>query len=567
MLMFAKIERVRNVMNGDISFDLGSILPYIENRVLSLFGKDPATVEWRERVKNMTRVSAEQAGQVQCVGMHTPIPINQIYQPARLSRLDENKTRVEIGPDDIIKGGKDAIVLAGPGWGKTTFLHHLYCSLATQTDLTPVLFTLRWTGVTDDLQEFVGRIARMSSQGKRLIFLVDGYDEISEEDRQRVSRNLLLFHSLGMGTFILTCRSFYHVYELKAPKYDLCAFTRDEAIRFVHAFARVYEASLNAEATVSELEQRGFDDFLSHPLMLTLVCILKTGPNQEIPRRAIALIRRALETLTFRWDEAKRVRRESYLPLDGEERIRCLMRIAYGMGGLSASWNHIELLVRDHLRLIQLTKIAPARLVDELAKWYGILVPLDDSRWQFVHRTIQDYLAARYWVESGEFNAQPVKEWNTRAAYAACLLPDATAAMARMLAESSDVIAFRECLYNRAPFDLATISPAVVSRAARLGSFIMEQSERGLHISTTDDFYSAASPEFLRHLVEVGSAAGHTSGDAVALLALAEMNARHIKISADLLHRNLQTLYLSSPTITIDVGGVKQCHLADAVSR
>jgi hypothetical protein len=56
----------------------------------------------------------------------------------------------------------------------------------------------------------------------------------------------------------------------------------------------------------------------------------------------------------------------------------------------------------------------------------GVLVPAEYQRWQFVHRTIHDYLAARYWVESGEFSISPVRDWNTRASYAACLLPDAS---------------------------------------------------------------------------------------------------------------------------------------------
>jgi hypothetical protein len=391
------------LMNGDVSFDLGSALPYLEHRILSLFGKDAASIEWQNRLKNILRLSAAQASHVQCVGMHTPIPISEIYQPTRLT-LSASKDRAERDADDLLAAGQDAIILAGPGWGKTTLLHHLYCSLVKSSEFTPILFTLRWSGVSQDLIDFVDKLARSLSSNKKVILLVDGYDELSEEDRQNVSRALLLFHSLDRGMFLLTCRSFYQVYELKAQRYDLCPFRRSDAVRFVRAFSAVYEVTLDAEGTVHELEQRGFDDFLSHPLMLTLVCILKTGPNQEIPRRAIGLIRRALETLTFRWDEAKRVRRESFIPLDGEERIRCLMRVAYGMRGLAAQWSEIETLIHDHLRLIQLTRVDPIRLVEELARWYGILVPVDASRWQFVHRTIQDYLAARYWVESGEFS-------------------------------------------------------------------------------------------------------------------------------------------------------------------
>jgi hypothetical protein len=499
-----------NAMSGDISIDLGSALSYLEQRILGLFGKDAAGLDWQNRLKDMIRLSAEQARQVQCVGMHTPIPIERIYQPTRLKRSDRPDHEVDAGTLATI--GKDSLIFAGPGWGKTTLLHHLYCELALRQDITPILFTLRWPGVPKDLAEFIERLAHSSSTGKAVLLLVDGYDEISEEERQDVSRALVLFQSLKRGTFLLTCRTFYHVYEIKAVGYNLSPFRRDDAQRFVRAFSGIYGVPLDEEATIAELEQRGFSEFLAHPLMLTLVCILKTGPNQEIPRRAIGLIRRALETLTFRWDEAKRVRRESYIPLDGEERVRCLMSIAYGMGGLAASSTDVERLIQEHLRLIQVSRVSSVRLLDELAKWYGILVPVDDSRWQFVHRTIQDYLAARYWVESGEFMKAPVQDWNIRAGYAACLLPDATACVARMLSESRDVIAFRECLYNRAPFDVVSVSKMVVSRAEQLGNYTMEQSKQGIHVNSSDEFFVAASPEFLRSLVEIASAANATSG-------------------------------------------------------
>jgi hypothetical protein len=219
-------------MNGDVSFDLGSALPYLENRILSLFGKDSATLEWQNRLKNMIRLSSEQAGHVQCVGMHTPIPIGQIYQPIRLTRSD-SKDNAELDSADLLRASKDAIILAGPGWGKTTLLHYLYCTLVKSSEFTAILFTLRWSGVTQDLIDFVDRLATSSRSSRTVILLVDGYDEISEEDRQSVSRALLLFHSLGRGIFLLTCRSFYSVYELKTQRYDLCAFRRGDAVTLI----------------------------------------------------------------------------------------------------------------------------------------------------------------------------------------------------------------------------------------------------------------------------------------------------------------------------------------------
>lgn len=497
--------------------------------------------------------------------MHTPIPIDKIYQPARLTVKLPGAT--PISTHELLQEGGDAVIFAGPGRGKTTLLHHIYVTLAESQSVVPVLFTLRWPGAPSDLADFVEHLSLASRSKRKVIFLVDGYDEITPSDRQLVSRALLLFQSLKVGQFFLTCRTFYEVSDLKCSQYTLDSFSHYDAVRFVEAFGEIYEVKINARTMIADLEKRGFGDFISHPLMLTLVCILQTGPNAEIPRRAIGLIRRAIETLTFRWDEGKNVSRTSQLPLDGEERVRCLMRIAFTMKTLQSSDVHVDSAVREHLALIQLTKVNPRKLVEELARWYGILVPVDDSHWQFVHRTIHDYLAARFWVESGVFASTPVSEWSIRAAYAVCLLPDATDAIVRMLDESSNIVAFSECLYNRAPFDTRRVALAVISRTGRRGGTVFEETGVGLMVRAEEDFYAEASPEFLRTLVELGSSAPHDNfGNIVACYALSELSKRGIRADQRLLSHRLAHLYSMTPHLTIDVRERPRFELLNAIT-
>jgi hypothetical protein len=85
-------------------------------------------------------------------------------------------------------------------------------------------------------------------------------------------------------------------------------------------------------------------------------------------------------------------------------------------------------------------------LLEEMARFYGLLVPVGEDQWQFTHRIIHDYLSARYWVESGKFNPPSVVEWDIHAAYAACLTADATETMILMLKTDRDIPAFVECL-------------------------------------------------------------------------------------------------------------------------
>ena len=201
-------------MNGDLLIDVSSVLPYLEQKVRGFFGKDAESEEWARKIRDMTRMATEHAAYVQCVGMHTPIPIQKIYQPSRL-RLGRSGT-FPVDLNSLSEGLDGAVVFAGPGQGKTMLLHSIYTILAKDKDRTPVLFTLRWEGAPDDLVAFVDRLSRQDGGKQRLVLLVDGYDEITVEERQAVSKSLLLFQSLQRGPFLLTCRTFYDVYDLQA---------------------------------------------------------------------------------------------------------------------------------------------------------------------------------------------------------------------------------------------------------------------------------------------------------------------------------------------------------------
>ena len=101
-------------------------------------------------------------------------------------------------------------------------------------------------------------------------------------------------------------------------------------------------------------------------VMLALVCILKTGPLPRLPQNSIGLIRRALDPLTFRWDEQKGIARVGEMPLDGEERIRCLMRIAFRFGKPYGPESVAFAAAQEHLRFIQRSDVSASRLMTAL---------------------------------------------------------------------------------------------------------------------------------------------------------------------------------------------------------
>jgi hypothetical protein len=250
---------------GDASINItADALEYAEQKFLKLFGKDQGSTELKGWFMGLQQTAHTLAASVHCLGMRRPLPFDSIYQPTRLlvgrdrgeasaeassyawedkvsrsilrGRAYEEKS---IPICDFLQRDDDALIFGGPGWGKTTFLHHVFRTTVTNDAVLPVLISLRRPNALEDLERYVDKCSRIQKKQHRActLLLVDGYDEVKTEERKRVSEALLRFQAHRAGKFYLTCRDYYHVALLKAPEVRLEAFTRDDQIRFVASCA------------------------------------------------------------------------------------------------------------------------------------------------------------------------------------------------------------------------------------------------------------------------------------------------------------------------------------------
>lgn len=181
----------------------------------------------------------------------------------------------------------------------------------------------------------------------------------------------------------------------------------------------------------------------------------------------------------------------------------------------------------------------------EMAQWFGILIPVSELEWNFVHRTIHDFLAARYWVENGLFSPSRVVKWDARAAYAACRVGDATRSLVRALTTVPDVYAVSECLYNNAPFDPEPVSQAIVEHFDKHRSiFDHKLTKAGLAVETEQDIFSFSSEYLIDSLVVNAPTRRTPPRDLVTAYALAELLRRGKNLSSQR-YNHLRLLYKS----------------------
>jgi hypothetical protein len=567
-----------------------------EEKFLNLFGAGNEGEQLADWFNHLQDTALLQTTSVQCLGMRRPLPFDRIYQPTRLivapDEADEEMTESyvydnrasrsiararafnekSIAIDEFLQRDQDALIRSGPGWGKTTFLHHVYRKTITRDDVLPVLITLRRPTAIDDLEKYVKACSKIQETKHRAstLLLVDGYDEVSTDQRRRVSEALLQYQASRAGKFYLTCREYYQVSLSNTPEVRLDRFTREDQVRFVGVFlsmSAIFRKE-NPEDVVKQLEERGFSEFLTHPLLLTLACIVRASSTSTQPRSGLRLLDRALEVLSFQWDEQKDIDRQPSTRLDSHDRLTILKSIALIAKSPYVLRQRAEEITRTQLALIGMDKEDPRQALMEIARFYGILVPAEDG-YEFVHRTIHDYLAAQLWVESGEFAKEDKYDWNARTGYAACLVRDATDVLKQALDAPDGLPAVTEIIGNSAKFDKKTIADELIHYFSVKGRVL--QYELRTHDEKTSqysprivgslesDFLRLANSRFLDFIVEYCCDKKSKVADLLVAYAVIELYDRRLKLEHQTYEKAL-TVY-KSDIFTFVVPGAKQAQL------
>jgi hypothetical protein len=566
-----------------------------EEKFLQLFGGDNEGEQLADWFNRLQATALTQTTSVQCLGMRNPLPFDSIYQPTRIivasdeeyssagssfawgDRVSRSILRgrafneKSITIDEFLQRDQDAVIFSGPGWGKTTFLHHIFRKTVKKDDLLPILITLRRPNAVDDLEKYVRVCSRIQKKQHRActLLLVDGYDEVSSDQRRRVSEALLQYQARRAGKFYLTCREYYQISQLSAPEVRLEAFTRDDQVRFVRAFLSTFGViRQDAGVVVTQLEERGFAEFLSHPLLLTLACIVKTSSTSAQPRSGLRLLQRALDVLCFQWDEQKNIDRQSSTPLDGRDRVTILKNIAFTAKSPYVLRHRAEETARKQLALSGMDKVDPQQALMEIARFYGILVPVEDG-YEFVHRTIQDFLAAQLWVEAGEFAKEVKHEWNARTGYAACLVRDATEVLKQALAAPDGLPTVTEIIGNSASFDLRAIADALIKYFSANGRVLLYERRAHDEVSSKyapriigsldSDFVRLANSRFLDFIIEYCCDKHSRVADLLVAYSAIELYERRLKVMHQTYKKALAVY--KTEIFTFVVPGAKQAQL------
>lgn len=362
----------------------------------------------------------------------------QIFNPEldNFDRLGLSNVHLSRLPGlDVVSHYSNLMILGKPGAGKTIFLQWIAvkCNLNEfMPDKVPIFIKLKTFAeytkrknsefkllnyITEEFSSC--RIVNKSvidilTHGQALI-LLDGLDEVSEEEDDEVNKQIRSFiEKYFKNKFIITCR-------IAAHKYRFTEFTDVEIADFnqkqIKAFAQKWfvavarNSSKAGETKASQFikklnltENQQIRELAVTPILLNLTCLV-FQEKDEFPSKRSKLYNEGLEILLRKWDNSRDIiRDEVYRNLSLEHKIELLSyvaKITFEKNQYFFEKSQVVKYIADYIRTFLVTQTDQVRLrldsnviLKSIEAQHGLLVERARQIYSFSHLTFQEYFTA-----------------------------------------------------------------------------------------------------------------------------------------------------------------------------
>lgn len=315
--------------------------------------------------------------------------------------------------DHFLPEFKKVIIVDNGGMGKSTIMKWLFLNVIKFKKGIPVFIELRklknrktiieeiiseLNPIDDNLEKDI--VTKLIAQGN-FIFFFDGYDEISDVDREFVTTDLQNFISKSSNNlFLLTSRpetalnTFSDFKEFKVKK-----MTKTEAFELIKKIGNNNEKSLRLIQKLKENNFQNIDEFLQSPLLVSLL-YKKFEHRENIPIQLQEFYYDVFEALYQDHDLTKGESfvRNKKTKLSFNDFFQILRELAFytlKKGEIEYNDAILNKYIIDISKRLPNIKFKPNDLIDDLVK----AVPLFNKerlQYKWAHKSFQEYFASEY---------------------------------------------------------------------------------------------------------------------------------------------------------------------------
>jgi predicted NACHT family NTPase len=335
---------------------------------------------------------------------------------------------------EAVKQHNKLMVLGKPGAGKTTFLKYLAMQCIEGHflgDRVPLFITLKdfaetknQPGFLDYIQEKITNNATQSQfqdviqQGKAFV-LLDGLDEVREEDTGRVLRGIRDFSNrYAENHFVITCRiaAKEYVFE-RFTEVEVADFDDEQISTFIHNWFRCKKPGKGEEFAKQIIEKldknKPIKELASNPLLLTLLC-LECEESLEFPKNRAELYERGLKVLLSKWDASREIQRDQFyekLSINRKEDLLSQLALkTFEQKDYFFKQRTVEHHIADYIINLPDARTDPKALqldseaaLKSIEAQHGLLVERARGIYSFSHLTFQEYFTAKQIVNEADY--------------------------------------------------------------------------------------------------------------------------------------------------------------------
>lgn len=353
------------------------------------------------------------------------IPFYDVYFP--LSLLKKHSTiKVPDLPDTLFENNNYITILGYAGCGKTMILRHLFLSACEKSSKIPIVVELRkLKEYNGHLKEYISEkvfnfklsqnekiFQRMLNYGG-FLFLFDGYDEISLEQKDSITRDLEDFVDLYPDNFyLITSRPGAGAETLERfENYYVKELSNSQVQEFIDKQLSIENNDENTKLSakikyvLSEANGTAYIKYMSSPLLLSMF-ILTFNEHPELPQRKSSFYYNVFDTLHSKHDAKSKsggYQHEKKTKLSEDDIRRVLEAycfVSYLQSVFEFSSQYIHTTIANILKPLNLNLD-----IDELIYDLSVSVSIflqDGTSYIFPHRSLQEFFAASYIAHSRE---------------------------------------------------------------------------------------------------------------------------------------------------------------------